>query len=115
MAHDDVKDDGFKFPKLAEAQNYREWSRNMTNALQTAGVWDLVLDTEGPPRKREGKLSYEHQEEQDAKQNTYDTRCFKARDRIVAMCQPEVQIMIDSSDGPQKMWTFLKTRFEPTG
>ena len=114
MTHDDVKDDEFKFLKLVEAQNYREWNKNMINALQTAEVWNLVFDIEDSSRKRERKLFYEHQKEQDAKQNIYDARCFKIRDRIVVMCQSKVQIMIDFNDESQKMWTFLKTRFEST-
>ena len=114
MIHDDVKNDEFKFFKLVETQNYRKWNKNMTNALQTAKVWNLVLDIENPFRKRERKLFYEHQKKQDVKQNIYDTKCFKIRDRIVVMCQSKIQIIIDSNDESQKMWIFLKIRFEST-
>ena len=115
MAIDEVKDDGFKFFKLAGAQNYREWSRNMTNALQTVGVWGFVIGIERGLLKREAFFIFEQQEDQNIKQNIYDGRCFKARGRIVAMCTSGVQIMINSDDGPKKVWDFLKTRFEPTG
>ena len=112
MTHDDVINDEFKFFKLSEAQNYRKWNRNMTNALQTAKVWNLVFDIEDSSRKREKKLFYDQQKNQNAKKNIYDTRCFKIRERIVVMCQFEVQIMINFNDEFQKMWTFLKIRFE---
>ena len=114
MIYDDVKNDEFKFLKFVKIQNYKKWSRNMINALQIAEVWDFVFDIEDFSRKREKKLFYEHQKKQDVKQNIYDTRCFKIRDRIVVMCQSKIQIMINFNDEFQKMWTFLKIRFEST-
>ena len=86
----------------------------MINAFQIAEIWNLVFDIENFFRKHERKFFYEHQKKQNVKQNIYDTKYFKIRDRIVVMCQSKIQIMINFNDEFQKMWTFLKIRFEST-
>ena len=39
----------FKFSKLSEAGNYRQWERNMINAMKSAELYGLINETYIPP------------------------------------------------------------------
>lgn len=41
---------GFSFAKLAGADNYKKWAREMRYSLESAGLWDYTLSTAENPK-----------------------------------------------------------------
>ena len=41
---------GFSFAKLAGADNYKKWAREMRYSLESAGLWDHTLSDEENPK-----------------------------------------------------------------
>lgn len=115
MAHD------YLFKKLAGSANYKQWTRDMSFALEEAKLWDHVLGTSAPPPKllpkdddNEERTERIYQRSLKIKEHTDDTRRTVAK--IGRMCTETVQKEFLVSKPlttwtPKDLWDHLKTRY----
>lgn len=95
MATPSTERDEMRFAKLTGPDNYKEWSRNMENALLETGLWWLITGlivrpAEDPPRNSTAAEKKEHAEE--LLQWVIDDG--RSRGKIRKMCVPVMQLQI---------------------
>lgn len=111
----------FTFKKLRGAENYKQWNRDMTFALQDAKLWDHIMGS----AKRPPELKETSDDDEDRKERIYQ-RWKKVRDfdldvrktaaKISRMCTDTVQkeflaVKTSTEWDPKELWDWLKKRY----
>lgn len=118
---DDVA--GFAFAKLAGADNYKKWAREMRYSLESAGLWEHTLSSEENPKplaielKDEELLSdvkLERQEKRADKIKAWNKSNSKCKEYLGRMClghiQQEFQAIKPDWEA-HDLWEWLKKRY----
>ncbi len=114
---------GFSFAKLAGADNYKKWAREMRYSLESAGLWDHTLpDKENPQpvaiilkdKELEDDVKIERQEKRADKIIAWTKNNVKCKGYIGRMClghiQQEFQAVITDWLA-HDLWEWLKKRY----
>ncbi len=111
----------FTFKKLQGAENYKQWNRDMTFALQDAKLWDHIMGS----ARRPPELKETSDDDEDRKERIY-LRWEKIRDfdldvrktaaKISRMCTDMVQkeslaVKTSTEWNPKELWDWLKKRY----
>ena len=111
----------FTFKKLQGAENYKQWNRDMTFALQDAKLWGHIDES----ARRPPELKEKPDDDEDRKKRIYqrwekiqdfDLNVLKTAAKISRMCTDKVQkeflAMKNSTEwDPRILWDWLKKRY----
>ena len=81
----------FMFKKLQGAENYKQWNRDMTFALQDAKLWDHIIGI----ARRPLELKEMEKNDEDRKEGIYqrwEKPCNRAKGGLHAASQPLVSL-----------------------
>ena len=97
----------FMFKKLQGAENYKQWNRDMTFALQDAKLWDHIMGSaRRPPELKETK-----DDDEDRKKRIYQW-WKKIRDFDLYVRKTAAKISKMYTDTVQKEFLVVKTSTE---
>ena len=80
MTRDDVQ---YFFAKLKESTNYKKWAREMTFALQSAKLWDLIIDDRKQSRRLESRKNDDENRQDKIDQREQEIQNFAEKKRRV--------------------------------
>lgn len=76
MGKSEADEPGFSFSKLAHAEKYKKWAREMRYSLESAGLWNHALSDEDNP-KPVAIISKDKELKDDAKLERQEKRADK--------------------------------------
>ena len=113
--------DEYTFKKLQGSHNYKQWTRDMSFALEEARLWRHVEGTAipPPPLMPKGDNSEDRMERiyaRDEKICEFQDNARKAIAKIGKMCTETVQkeflsVKVSREWTPKELWDHLKTRY----
>ncbi len=111
----------FTFMKLQRVENYKQWNRNMTFALQDAKLWDHIMGSARRPKElKETSDDDEHKKERIyqrwEKIQDFDLDVRKTAAKISRICTDIVQkefltVKTSTEWNPKELWDWLKKRY----
>ncbi len=111
----------YKFKKLQGAENYKQWSRDMTFGLQEAKLREYISDTAIRPPELKSKADDDEDRQEWICQRSEKIRDFdqdvqKATAKILKMCSSTVQkefLSFHKSTEwkPKDLWKWLEIRY----
>ena len=114
---------GFFFAKLAGADNYKKWAREMRYSLESAGLWDHTLSDQENPKPvaiilkgedLEDDAKLERQEKRADKIHAWTKNNVKCKRYIGCMCLGHIQQesqAVKTDWLAHNLWEWLKKRY----
>ena len=104
-----------RFAKLTGPDNYKEWSRNMRNALCETGLWRIVTGQIVRPEDAAPSNATAAERKEHAKELLqWIIDDDRSSGKIKKMCVPVVQLQLEDEWSGKKIWEELKTLCQPS-
>ena len=105
----------WKFVKLIEAANLKQWRRNMKFVLNDVELWHYVDDFEKQfkvfSKKTLNTLTWSEKKNFEKKIKNYILKMINAKNKIESMCNDIIKIIIQINWIAKQIWDHFITRY----